>query len=308
MLNSIVVKTEDVVSYEDFQDFAFDLKMDWNDEVLSSPSSEAYSFGCGTSTDSVSSDRFDESDSISAWGIVSHQSTKKQRVRDRRRVFIPKVVKHDIRRYYSQMLANAMNSVDATFMESFLQSYSVPTIRMKKEQDVKQCTQACADPRFGASEKNPPHDFRVDLQGSDSIAQFWTLVFASHPDTAVRINETKIISRINTTSSTLVSDFQVEFTKTRHTEFMMAVADFLHASKENASSGASGTIGKRQREEESKVLLSAAVLKQLYDATVKYATPLAQPLPIKVYGKVTMELDEEKRIEYMTFGPVVMAF
>jgi len=291
--------------------FELDLDIDWNNETLSSPSSDLYTDQYNSSsTDSLSSpsperfDEFDDNDTV----MISNEP-KKRRIRDRRRILIPKVLKYDVRRFYTQMFANAMNSADAVFMQAFLDSYSLPSVQMKKETDASACQRVQNDPRFGIpkreSMKHTQKDMEVNLQGTQNIAQYWSFVFSMSADTVVSISDTKVVSRINTTASTVTCNFQVRFTKTFHIDLFAAMA--INDNQDSNSFASAG--GKRSRELD-KTEQSAMVIQRLIETsrTTQNVTPLPQPVPIKITGKLTMQLDEAKRIQFMNFGQPVMAF
>jgi len=305
MLADYTCSTGDIDIDDNFELFPLDsMHINWVDDSFLSPSSENNTFGSNSfSTDSISLDRSDDSDG-SVWAIASQQSAK-QRVKDRRWNLIPKVLKYDVRRYYAQMLANAMNSIDVAFLRSFFNNYSVPNMAMTKGPEPRGFSKGYIDDgqqNNANSNVNPQGYSYIQLQGIDAVAQFWTLVCSCESDSVVKVSETKIISRINTTSSTVVTDFQTDITMTRYNEFVKAVAELMRTSKEQTS-----TISKKRRREEGGGL-TAMTLQQLHAACTADAKLLPKPVPVKITGKLVMELDERKRIEHLNFGPVAVMF
>lgn len=63
--------------------------------------------------------------------LLGHSRVKPKRIRDRRKKgFIPRVLKRDIRRHYGSMIMNVFNSGNMAFLLSFVRQFAVPNFRV----------------------------------------------------------------------------------------------------------------------------------------------------------------------------------
>lgn len=61
-------------------------------------------------------------------------SVRKRRVRMRRKVpYVPRLLRNDIRRHYSQMMANTFNSHDLSVLQSFFATYCTSVLTMQRD-------------------------------------------------------------------------------------------------------------------------------------------------------------------------------
>lgn len=100
------------------------------------------------------------------------------------RVRIPKVPSDDIRRKYPMMIINTLNSLDATLMHSFFQQFTHPESALYKQI---------------LSKDEPEQEVeRLSFYGADDIFSYMFAVSLITPDRAIRICNTKIITRSDT--------------------------------------------------------------------------------------------------------------
>jgi hypothetical protein len=203
-------------------------------------------------------------------------------------IAMPRIVKTDIRRRYSFMFANVLNSYDCHLIDSFIQRFSEPSISFEKEN---------------------MHDTSVALSGTTMLSTYFCLSQQMSPDKVVRITDTQIKQRSDRTGSELVSNFDVSLTKIYDVHPTLiadsVLCQFQDLSVENKKNSSSliindnnGCEGKERR--------TTVVIKSDLFQSVDLARPhlsvmkfprLSQPRELHVKGKLIFSLNDQKRIE-----------
>lgn len=133
-------------------------------------------------------------------------SSKPKRKRLKRQDYIPRVVKHDIRRFYSRMLANVANQHDLSFYKSFMETFANrPTLSFVFEDlappsllhDETQLPPSCPIARFA-------------LRGIEELLCFESVNHQLSPDTVTHIVHSTIHTRSDSHGSEVRSIFRIE--------------------------------------------------------------------------------------------------
>lgn len=96
---------------------------------------------------------------------------------------IPRLLKHDLRRFYPKMLVNVLNSQDHQLVHDFFHKFFVPEASLEMLQDLSSVWQT----RDGTN--NPP---RSIINGRNNLIQYCYTVFQSFPDVAMTLQQVDI--------------------------------------------------------------------------------------------------------------------
>ena len=115
--------------------------------------------------------------------------------------YIPRIVKHDIRRFYARMLVNVWNSHDPYLFQSLLRTYAVRNVKSFQ-------TGTFASVRLPGGEAN--RVYRVSdfaFHGANLFAKWMGFVQQLVPDQTMRLSDVKIVS--SSASNCSVVKFQI---------------------------------------------------------------------------------------------------
>lgn len=96
---------------------------------------------------------------------------------------IPRLLKHDLRRFYPKMLVNVLNSQDHQLVHDFFHKFFVPEASLEMLQDLSSVWQS----RDGTN--NPPRNI---INGRNNLIQYCYTVFQSFPDVAMTLQQVDI--------------------------------------------------------------------------------------------------------------------
>ena len=139
-----------------------------------------------------------DSDSL----IVQVPSNGKKRKRPQRFDFIPRVVKHDIRRFYSRMIANVFNTHDLSVYQSFIETFT-------DRQHIAFIVEGATPVSQRYSHPDYPNCYYLggirDLLGFEAINQ------ALSPDVVTAIEATSIRTRSDRQHSEVHCEFLTQY-------------------------------------------------------------------------------------------------
>lgn len=126
----------------------------------------------------------------------------------RKKNFIPRVIKSDIRRHYSTMITNVINANNHELLKSFFHSYAIPTFRMNTRQ---------IDPASYAHlpQEVVQNNIAKFVKGISFNGEEW-LKFHSlvnnmiSPDQVLRLRDVRLVTRLNDHRSVIVMSVDVE--------------------------------------------------------------------------------------------------
>jgi hypothetical protein len=152
---------------------------------------------------------------------ATQQITKPKRIRKRRYFFAPRVVKRDIRRYYATMMANVFNSLDEHTVKSFLQTFAIPNLRIRKNDSLNFSTSSLFQNSFGN-----------ELISDTPVGIEWTYInFLVHrsmfPDQTMQIISSRLHTRSGTEKTMLAVDVRIEFTRMHDVHPMVLTDDIF---------------------------------------------------------------------------------
>jgi hypothetical protein len=224
-------------------------------------------------------------------------------------IVLPRILVADIRRRYTFMFANVLNSYDCNLIDSFIQRFTIPSVALEKES-------------FCAS---------ISLIGKTLLSTYLSLSLQTSPDKILRITETQIKQRSDRSGSELISSFDLNFTKIFEVHPGIIAESVVSQFKE-LSLGESVRVEERE-DGESKLVVkknenetiinnnnnnssssssfsssssSSSDLFQSIDRarphlSVMKFPRLPQPYQFHVQGKLIFSLNNQKRIEKIVF-------
>lgn len=183
----------------------------------------------------------------------------------------PRVVKTDIRRSFSNMYANAMNSGDFGLMFGFFDTFCNPSFSyvMTKNNLI------------GNTQKS----FSFLRNGIAACAQFWLFHILTVPDAALSLIDTNVITTDNDETSRVVSTFKFKATKIFDCSLVyqgQAIEAPQVQSSPAYTSDAMGSV--------------MSTIKSTVNSVVKTLTLRPEPVSIESTGVLTLFLDSEKRL------------
>lgn len=161
----------------------------------------------------------------------SNQSILGKRIRYKYYVRLPRVLKRDIRRQYPLMVGNVMNNHDLSHLQSFLQTFSANEVFFELKNTASTLGIECSD-RF-------EHLFRQDVpevlnyRGYQWIFYYWHVLTALSPDHIVRIHNSQIISRSDSSRSKVAMDISVDFTRMYDIQFLYFLVSIFNKMAEH---------------------------------------------------------------------------
>lgn len=137
------------------------------------------------------------------------QVVRRRRIRPKRKKnYIPRVVKSDIRRHYGSMVANVLNSCNNELMHSFFQNYAIPAFRMEMRQ-VDPSSYAHLPPQV--IQNNVSKFVKgISFDGEEWLKFMSPVCHAASPDQVFRLNNVRLVTRLNDESSLVVMDTEIE--------------------------------------------------------------------------------------------------
>ncbi len=258
------------------------------------------------------------SDAISNGNCLETQLTKKtnkprirQYVRRNRPTAPPKMFKHDIRRQYSTMFTNVMNSADFSMWSSFFDTFFHPDLHYIQR----------AATNFPIVYANAPK--QIEMYSSKHCSQFIFNHMSAIPDMTMRLQDTKItLLTDGSKESTITLSFEVSGTKLyvvpgerqRNTNDDSDEQPFERNNKmrhelKSTSTSCNSSFGLDEEEPNGEdtflvnYISHAGRACQLVGYSVeKYQELLdrapmeANPIPIKLTAAITLHLDVNKKI------------
>ena len=255
---------------EDEEQDDFDFGFDFDDDSSDSPS------GASPSPDGE-----------------SKPTTRKRRIRNRRRIYAPRIVKNDVRRHYATMIANVCNSFDDDAYASFMTTFAVPTMRVRKKVLLLELP----------TNKRFQNSFRHEIIDDISSGIKWSVLYYSVlkglcPDCTMRIVSSELYSRSDTSKTMLAIKIRYDFTRLHDVHPLLFTEDMFETLVEGPSKEASTDVV---------VAPSTAALRSLGDRANPFEyyklkmgcdIPLLdKPQQIAFTSTVRFVIDEYKRIE-----------
>ncbi len=219
------------------------------------------------------------------------------------------------------MLANAMNSHDTDFLQSFMDRYTVPHVRMSK-----QCSSICPEEAQQASQQ--PQMRRIEVRGAVRIARYWSLLLNASADSIVTVRDTQIISRRDTTASTITCTFKVQFTRLHSCGAMFPVLlaqllqdgsddehDLPQAGSKRSHNGSNSSSKSSNSHDNSSGNSGVPNMnsqhwdvKETLRSITETQPTLEKPMAVEVHGMLTFEVNASRQIELLDFGQPVVVF
>ncbi len=200
--------------------------------------------------------------------------------------FMPslRILRRDIRRKYSTMIANVFNSHDIDFVEKFFQEFSFPNIEICHE--------------FGVGSSHSSHNphRRSQVFGIDKIVESFQVNFQLMPDSIFRFTDVKVCQQLREQGSRIISYATVtgtmlyEMKKHGHSE---------SPSHNHAQDIQSGTSKGNTASSNDGVDRIGSKL-ELPPAEKNFPTKLKKPVEVMMDSVIILDLDSNHRITCMT--------
>lgn len=117
---------------------------------------------------------------------------KSKRVRDRRRLLVPRLVQMDIRRHYLQMFTNTMNSHDPIFLSRFAHRYLAPNIVLTKPKQASNIVNYYPSKDDSIAEST---NSLLHFSGISDLVSYWTALMELTPDNITKVDNIRIVRR-----------------------------------------------------------------------------------------------------------------
>ncbi len=227
---------------------------------------------------------------------------------------IPSLVKSDIRRSYSNIFTNVINSMNFPLLVEFLKHYCVPNLILTQNisLSLRGTIIASGEERQLQKEQGCAYKFKTAyVVGLQNVVQFWYNKTKVLPDSVYRLNNASVHTTSHSAGSRVVSDFSVAFTKLYDIPFHIAIPGQQAI---NHTMNGQCEISSFQGECDNVVSSSAAVSRkrpfsmvpsekvEISDDISNYMTAANMfPVPIPLKGKVqlVMHLNSNMLIERM---------
>jgi hypothetical protein len=224
-------------------------------------------------------------------------ATKKQRV-DETIVSFPQ----DIRREYSQMFIQTLNSGDVSQIQSFFKTYMTGSCKFAIQHQI---NQSYGLPQF------------LNSSGPDLFAHYLMGCFMMFPDMIIKLADAKVSVSSNWKGSRIVMETEIKGSKMRSIKNYpwLPAGDALTSLYENTTSakGAfivhsnnSAEILKAVKEENENHLAGVRssspgvrLINAYMNAVTEQSEVVAKPLQLRTRGSITLYLDENNCIKYM---------
>lgn len=259
-------------------------------------------------TSSSSSSLSLEQTSASSTAVAEQQVAKRKRIRNRRRIYAPRIVKRDIRRYYGEMMVNIFNSHDEHAVESFLRTFAVPDMRVRKGTMLQMSTSTL----FQQSIRN-------EMIGDALTGIQWTYIHflvmkSMFPDQTLRIVSSRLHSRSDTQRTILEVDLRFDFTRMHDAHPLLLTDDIFESIVPSGGSTPqpeSATLNSESVQDTTSVASIAIESPSSLDGLKVYADPflhflrkagsemprLSIPEPISFIGHMVWHINEKKQLD-----------
>jgi hypothetical protein len=229
--------------------------------------------------------------------VVLNANMKKRRIRDRRRIYAPRIVKKDIRRQYATMFANVYNTLDPSTIASFFKTFAIPHMRVRK-------TAYLIIPTSASFQSSFPLKAIGDIGGCGRGLQ-WMVIFFSVlkylcPDITMRIVSSQLLTRSDTSKTLLTMKIRVDFTRLHDVNpFLFTEGMFASASAAQPTASCAGHSGMLPSDHTGRSEVSPAVY---FKEKVGSDIPMLRaPESIAFTSILRIYIDEFKRIEMFEF-------
>lgn len=152
---------------------------------------------------------------------------RKRRKRNRRRLVAPRIVKNDVRRHYATMMANVCNSFDDNTYASFLTTFSVPNMRIRKAASLDLPTSPCFQEAF---RQDSLDDIRVGVKW---LVVCFSVIKRLSPDNTMSILSAQLRTRSDTNKTLLSMKMRFDFTRFHNVHPMVFAEDMLCEAEAN---------------------------------------------------------------------------
>lgn len=195
----------------DIEDFDFDIDIDFDEDDSKPRSEDSYSPG------------------EKEQGLNENDHKRKRRKRNRRRLVPPRIVKNDVRRHYATMMANVCNSFDDDTYASFLTTFSVPHMRIRKAASLDLPT----SPSFQEAFRQVSLD---DIRGGVKwLVVCFSVIKRLSPDNTMSILSSQLRTRSDTRKTLLSMKMRFDFTRLHNVHPMVFAEDMLYEAESNGT-------------------------------------------------------------------------
>lgn len=272
--------------YDDFY-FDFDYEFDFSDDCpweSSSPSEEA------PAQDSPPTARM-----------------RKKRIRNRRRIFVPRIIKRDYRRHYATMMANMFNSYDNAAYAAFFTTFAAPNMRVRKAAAF----DLPASQEFQDSFRQNTVENDVDNGGTDWSVMHFSVMKSLFPDMTMRVESAVLRSRSDTSKTLLTVKARIAYTRMHDVSPLLVTEDMFESTRTTAeptetttTTTTTTTLPKDATPSSSRAVLREIATRadphEYYKKKTGTDMPMLQePQEVSFIGTVNFYFDELRRVEML---------
>lgn len=216
---------------------------------------------------------------------------RKYRKRNRRRLLAPRIVKNDVRRHYATMMANVCNSFDDNTYASFLTTFSVPHMRIRKAASLDLPTSPCFQEAFR-------QDSLDDIRGGVKwLVVCFSVIKRLSPDNTMRILSAQLRTRSDTSKTLLSMKMRFDFTRFHNVHPMVFAEDMLCEAESNDTSTNMDVPPRHVRQDMRMWAEQVNPFAYFKDKVGTEMPRLDSPQPVAFASTIHFYIDEYKRIE-----------
>jgi hypothetical protein len=219
-------------------------------------------------------------------------TSKKRRIRNRRRIYAPRIVKNDVRRLYAEMTANVYNSCDDNMYASFMKTFAVPDMRMRKSVQLELPTN-----------KSFQDSFRREVIGDIGSGQKWSMMhFAVFkelcPDNVMRVLSSQLLTRSDTTKTLMIMKVRFDFTRLHDVHPLLFTEDMFETLEESPPKEGATDVATTSSRQDMRLSANRANPFDYYKQKVGSEVPrLRTPQQISFTSTIRVYINECKRVE-----------
>lgn len=253
----------------------------------------------------------DEDDSMEVgigdllYALYPFQKPKRVRGIRRKLPVVPRLIQSDIRRNYSTMLLNALNSHDPLFIQPFVEKYLTPFVTLTK-------------PAVKTAVMVKPSTF---VEGADALVRYWSMLSIIIPDQILQAENVQVVRNSKDNSCRIVCDLISSCTQLY--EHQLSARSLLSTSTTGSYAEINDSINdghgrKKQRVDDGAIVAYNCPCEPVFCAiagpppAVAYGPLhlrlLPKPLKIQMIMKLTLHVNEMQQISSLEYGAASLVY
>lgn len=228
-------------------------------------------------------------------------TTQRKRIRNRRRIYAPRILKRDYRRQYATMMANIFNSYDTAAYAAFLTTFAAPNMRVRKAGAV----DLPASREFQESFRPKTVENDLDSGGIDWSVMHFSVMKSLFPDMTMRLESAVLRTRSDTSKTLLTVKARIAYTRLHDVSSLLVTEDMfepMRVTTEPTKTTTAMTSPKNTTPPSARAALRDSATRAdphaYFQKKIGNAMPMLQePQEVSFIGTVNFYFDELRRME-----------